>query len=477
MQTFYFYDTETSGTSSSGSRIMQFAGIRTDEKLNPLGDPDDILIQLPNDILPDPDAVLIHGLTPQQVNADGITEAEFCQYFQQNIATPNTIFIGFNNIRFDDEFIRYTMYRNFYEPYEWHYKDGRSRFDLMDMLRMMRALRPEGISWPFSDDGKPTVRLEAMTAANGLDHQNAHTALADVKATVEVAKLVKKNQPKLFDYLLKMRSKEEVEKLVESSDLFIYTSGKYSNEFLKTTIAAMLYKNPNRAASLVYDLRYDPTPYLAMTPAEIADLWNKKYEPGGDRLPVKSLQYNRCPAVAPIAVLDAGSQKRIGLTVKNAKNNLIKLQKHPEFAQNVAKALGIMDTDQASMSLGYENDDVDKMLYSSFWNQQEKYALKMVREHPPAQLGELTNKINNKRMLKLLPLYKARNYSQFLSPEERDAWEVYRQEKLLMGKNGSKFASFANRLNQLLSQRSSARDHYLLTELQLYAESIMPDIN
>ena len=78
-QSFYFYDTETSGTRASSDWIMQFAGRRTSLTLEPIGEPDDILIQLPPDILPEPDAVLIHGVTPQQALQDGITEAAFCK--------------------------------------------------------------------------------------------------------------------------------------------------------------------------------------------------------------------------------------------------------------------------------------------------------------------------------------------------------------------------------------------------------------
>jgi exodeoxyribonuclease-1 len=264
-QTFYFYDTETSGRFPSSSRVMQFAGIRTDTDLNIIGEPDDILIKLSPDILPEPDAVLVHGVSPQQTLMDGITEAEFSRYFQDEIATPETVFIGFNSVRFDDEFMRYMMYRNFYEPYEWQWKDGRSRWDLMDALRMMRALRPDGIKWPVGEDGRPTVKLTSMTEINGLDHENAHTAIADVRATVDLAKLVREKQPKMFDFLLSIRGKRDAAKIIESGVPFVYTSGKYSGDHLKTTLVYMLLKNPRRDAAVVYDLRVDPTPFFAMT--------------------------------------------------------------------------------------------------------------------------------------------------------------------------------------------------------------------
>ena len=177
VNSFYFYDLETSGISPRSGRIMQFAGIRTDSSLKPIGEPDNILIKLSDDILPEPEAILITGITPQQTQSDGITEAEFASYFMNEICRPGTIFVGFNNVRFDDEFIRHTLYRNFYDAYEWCWKDSRSRWDILDVVRMTRALRPDGINWPFAPDGKPANRLELLTSVNKLDHKHAHDAL------------------------------------------------------------------------------------------------------------------------------------------------------------------------------------------------------------------------------------------------------------------------------------------------------------
>ena len=102
--------------------------------------------------------------------ADGISEAEFTKIFNGEISTAGTTFVGYNNVRFDDEFIRYTNYRNFFDPYEWHYKDGRKRWDLLDVVRMSRALRPKGINWPVDQDKIPINRLTDITFANGIDH-------------------------------------------------------------------------------------------------------------------------------------------------------------------------------------------------------------------------------------------------------------------------------------------------------------------
>ena len=263
--TFYFYDLETSGFNPRTARIMQFGGQRTDMDLKPIGQPSDILIKLDEDILPDPDAILVTGITPQKTLAKGISEAEFMKIFSSEIATSDTIFVGFNNVRFDDEFMRFLHYRNFYDAYEWQWKDGRGRWDLLDTARMTRALRPEGIKWPVNSEGIQTNNLGDIAILNKLSIANAHDALSDALTTIELARLLKNNQPKLFDYLLKMRKKENIAKLVKSGKPIIYTSGKYPSEFEKTTVVSVIANHPERQGVLVYDLRIDPRQFENMS--------------------------------------------------------------------------------------------------------------------------------------------------------------------------------------------------------------------
>ena len=207
-RTFFFYDLETSGLNAREDRIMQFAGWRTDMDLTPIDEPYNILVALNDDTLPSPDALMVTGITPQKTVNEGYSEAQFARILSDEIFTPDTIVVGFNNIRFDDEFIRHLLWRNFYDPYEWCWKDGRSRWDMLDVVRMTRALRSEGISWPLDDAGEPTNRLELITRENGIAHKNAHDAMSDVDALIDVTKLIRNKQPQLFEYLLKMRDKK-----------------------------------------------------------------------------------------------------------------------------------------------------------------------------------------------------------------------------------------------------------------------------
>jgi exodeoxyribonuclease-1 len=472
MTSFYFYDLETTSGSPRTGRIMQFAGQRTDKNLKPVGEPENILIKLADDVLPEPDAILVHGITPQKTLEEGLTEAEFVKYFQDNVAVTGTIFVGFNNIRFDDEFIRRICYRTFYDPYQWHWSDERSRWDILDPIRMMRALRPEGMKWPFVD-GRPSVKLELMARENGLLHENAHDALSDVVALIELAQKFQSSQPKLFNYLLSARDKKKVAKLVLSGDPLVYTSGKYSSEYEKTTIVQTLIKHPRRDSAVVYDLRANPTEWLLKTVDELVVHWQVRYGDDMKPLPVKVLQFNHCPAIAPISVLDDESSKRIKIDMKKILVNQKILSEHPEFIERIADALDTIENKrQTSLDL---DTQVDDQLYDGFWGEKDQSELAEVRRAKPENLNNLSKDISNKRIREMIPLYIARNYPKKMTPEEIEAWESHKRNAFYgKGDNGA-YTKFSKRMAELRKTRTDKKSDYLLTELQLYVESILPE--
>lgn len=465
MQTFFFYDLETSGLNPRFSRIMQFAGIRTDQNLKPIGEPINVLVRLSDDVLPDPGAIQVTGITPQSTLADGLSEPEFCKLLMDEVFTPGTTTVGFNSVRFDDEFIRHTLWRNFYDPYEWAWSEGRSRWDMLDVVRMMRALRPEGIQWPVDDTGKAVNKLELIARENDLIHTKAHDALSDVEALIGVASLVKTNQPKLFDYLLGMRDKKKVTKLVnlENPEPFVYSSGRYDGEFEKTTVAFPLAPGAKPGSILVYDLRYDPTPFLNASPTALASILfadrEARQADGFQRLPVKELSFNKCPAIAPLGVLRKEDQERLSLSTDKIHAHIDILSKNTAFAGAVREAFEMREPYQNS-------SDVEAQLYDGFINDKDKVKIAAVRAADETTLADFHPSFIDDRLTELLFRYKARSFPKSLSEEESRAWEKFRYEKLK--------TQLPIYMEQLQKMASYSRDTYLLEELQLWAESIVP---
>ncbi len=437
-KTFFFYDLETSGLEPREDRIMQFAGQRTTLDLEPIGDPVNVLVKMTNDALPSPAAIMVTKITPQDTLREGMSEAEFCKYVTDEIFTPNTIALGYNTVRFDDEFMRATLWRNFYDPYEWQWKDGRSRWDMLDVVRLTRALRPEGINWPFTEDGKPTNRLELLTKLNGLSHEHAHDALSDVYATIAVAKMLKEKQPKLFDFLFKMREKNAVKKLVnlDNKQPFVYASGRYSSEFNKATVAFPLTSGRN-GNILVYDLRYP-------------------LDGSCDFPVVKELCFNKCPAVAPLSVLDNNDGwKKIGLTREQIEQNLKTLLDHPEFAE--------------AMRSQYENrpeypkaPEPEMAIYDGFLNDRDRNKVANVRNADEQKLADFHPEFDDERLPELLLHYKGRNYPKSLSEQETKKWEEFRKSRL-----ERQAAKFLEELNKFYE-----KDEFIGEELKLYFESL-----
>lgn len=458
---------------------MQFAGQRTDLDLNVIGEPHNMLIKLTEDVLPDPAAILVTGITPQQTQAEGITEEAFLRQFNDEVAIPGTIFVGFNSVRFDDEFMRYSLYRNLYDPYQWQWKDERSRWDLLDVVRMTRALRPEGIVWPVDEDNKSVNKLTMLTAANKLDHANAHDALSDVLATIDLARLLRDKQPKLFNYLLSMRDKDKIKELVRPNQKFVYSSGKYPAEFEKTTIVTTVAEHPQGGA-LVYDLRHDPTPFLKMSVDELVEAWQWRpidpTQPERLRLPIKTLKFNRCPAVAPLSVIqtDSETQQRLKLDMKTIEANAAKLSSATDWPKRLEAAREELDAKQAARwQTGDES--VDAQLYDGFFNGADQQVMQKLHAASPDELGDFASAFGDARLRELVPLFKARNYPDYLTEEEHEQWEAFKTNQLLSGGSESRLAKFFETLGEMSKQKDLSDEHkYLLEELRLYGESITP---
>jgi len=373
-----------------------------------------------------------------------MSEAELAKYLYEEVFTPETVALGFNTVRFDDEFLRHLFWRCFYDPYEWQWRDGRSKWDMLDMVRMCRALRPEGIEWPVDREGRETNRLELLTKLNKLEHGSAHDALSDVNATIAVAQMIRQKQPQLFDWLFKMRDKKELQKMInlDFKKPFVYVSGRYASEHHKATVAFPIAPGRNGNV-LVYDLRYDLDEVLTGTKSS-------------SLFPVvKELHFGRCPAVAPLSVLDsAGGWERIGLSKEQVERNLEKVLGRPELAERVRGEAEEREWPAAV--------DVESALYEGFLDGKDRVRCEAVRGAGERKLADFVPEFDDERLPTLLVHYKGRNYPKALAEGEAAEWEKYRAERL--GRQASKF----------MAELGAVRDEFIREELQLWYQGLMP---
>ncbi|MGP3592908.1 exodeoxyribonuclease I [Vagococcus sp. WN89Y] len=466
--TFLFHDYETFGTSPALDRPAQFAAIRTDADFNIIGEPEVFYCKPADDYLPQPEAVLITGITPQIARARGDTEAEFARRIHALFTVPNTCVVGYNNVRFDDEVTRNIFYRNFYDPYAWSWQNHNSRWDLLDVMRACYALRPDGIEWPENEEGLPSFRLEHLTKANGIEHSNAHDAMADVYATIAMAKLVKTKQPKMFDYLFSHRSKHKLSALIDIAQMkpLVHVSGMFGAWRGNTSLVAPLAWHPeNRNAVIMVDLAGDMSPLLEL---DADALRERLYTPKaslGERaaVPVKLVHLNKCPVLAQGNTLRPEDAQRLGIDRQLCLDNLQILRNNPQVRE---KVLAIY----AEAEPFVPSENVDAQLYNGFFSDADRAGMNIILKTEPRNLPTLGVTFADGRIEKLLFNYRARNFPGTLDESEQQRWLEHRRNVF----TAEYLQNYADELQALFVQHDGdSEKQALLKALYQYAQEIV----
>jgi exodeoxyribonuclease-1 len=467
----YWHDYETFGVDPRRDAPAQFAGLRTDLDFNVVGGPMVLYCRPPTDRLPAPEACLLTGITPFVALAEGICEADFIRAIHGELAKPGTCGLGYNTLRFDDEVTRNTLYRNLYDPYEREWKSGNSRWDIIDMVRLAAALRPEGIEWPVDAAGRPCFRLELLTQANNISHTGAHDALADVHATIALARLVKHCQPRLYDFVWRHRGKHEAADLLKlgSFEPVLHVSEKYPAERGCIAVVVALARHPvNHNEIAVFDLSADPRPLLDLDAEEIRKrLFTRVADlpEGMGRIPMKTVHINRCPILVPMNTLRTTDAERLSIDLSLCFRHLELIKNGKDLVNKLAAVF----TKPAGLA---EPDDPDLMIYSGgFFNGADKQKLARLRDMGPSQLALTNPSFDDPRLPEMLFRYRARNWPESLTTEEHDRWERFRLSRLNgIGGGGGEYEE---RLAQLEIQAGlESKDKDTIAQLREWGRAV-----
>jgi len=468
---FYWFDYETFGIHPGRDRPAQFAGLRTDTDLNPIGDKLVIYNQLTEDYLPDPGAALVTGISPATIAQHGLREHEFIKRIKQQLSYPGTCNVGYNNIRFDDEFTRYTLFRNFYDPYEHEWRDGNSRWDLLDVVRLTRALRPEGICWPHHADGSASNRLEDITQANALSHEQAHDALSDVYATIDVARLIRRHQPRLFDYTFNHRDKLKLARILNLREqrAVIHVSGMIPSAFGHTAIVMPIAQHPtNKNGIIVLDLRQNPSELANLSPAEIS---LRIFSPSTEldatqtRLGIKTVHLNKSPIVVPLSTMDKDAETRLEIDKNQCLAHREQVLGYTDLAARVVQAL--------QSKIPASGNNVDISLYGGgFFSSADKKRFERIRNSNPQDLATLNQPYDDKRVEEMLFRYRARNFPESLQKHEQARWAEHCSESLF-GKDTTGRSAHDNFVEQMNNLEWPIDKQALRQELQDHANELV----
>jgi exodeoxyribonuclease-1 len=465
--TFYWHDYETWGLSPSLDRPSQFAGIRTDMDFNVLNEPDMFYCRLSDDYLPNPEPAIITQITPDITQAEGLLEFEFANRINHQFSQTNTCVVGYNTIRFDEEFSRNLFYRNFFDPYEYTWKNSSSRWDIIDLVRATYALRPDGIEWPKNEQGLPSFRLELLTQANGISHEHAHDVTSDVFATIAIAKLIKQKAPKLFNYYFELRNKNKVKALIDIDQLtpLVHVSGMFGSARGNTSLVAPIVWHPtNTNAVAVVDLMQDPSPLLELSADEIRERLYTKRDELGDKLPIplKLVHINKCPFLAIEKTLLAENAERLAIDRQTCLDNLNILKNHPQLADII---LEVFSTDRVFDNKG----NVDAMLYDRFFSYDDKREFNKIHKASPEKLASLNLSVSDKRFEDLFFRYRARNFPKTLTNDEQKQWTDHCQSVLVPA-----VSDYFTKLDSFSEQyKGDEKNLKIITSLRKYAKKTL----
>jgi exodeoxyribonuclease-1 len=427
-QTIYWYDLETTGIDPARDRAIQFAGVRTNMDLDVIGAPTSFFCYPGDDVIPSPDAMLVTGLKMSWLRDNGLHETEFIDLIHREFAEPQTCVAGFNSIRFDDEFVRHILYRNFIDPYAREWQGENSRWDLIDALRMAQALRPEGINWPRNESGDPTFRLELLSAANDISHESAHEATSDVLATIGMARKLKEAQPRLFEFLFNLRSKKTVLGQVYplGKSAIVHASSMYSAARNCLAVVLPLCQHPRNTNGIIcFDLAEDPTDLIEAGVEELHRRIFSKSDALDDdetRIPLKTIHVNRAPAIAPLVTLRDADAARLSIDVSACKANMKALQTSSGVVEKIQDAFQMTEFEKT--------EDPDLMLYQGdFFSNRDRTAMSSLREMDPKGLGDVDSVFDDTRVAEMIFRYRARNYPGSLSADEQHTWSDYRRDR------------------------------------------------
>ena len=475
MRSFLWHDYETFGANPRCDRPSQFAAIRTDAELNEIEPPIELFCTPTPDYLPQPQACLITGITPQHCLQYGIPEYQFAQRIEQAFSQPGTVGTGYNSFHFDDEVTRFLFWRNLIDPYAREWQNDCGRWDLLNVMRAAYALRPEGIVWPVNGEGRTSFKLEHLSAANGLAHTHAHDAVSDVRATIALARLLRQHQTRLYDFCLELRHKATVAAQISLHEPrpFLHVSGMVPAERGCLMLAWPLAAHPfNKNEVIVWDLAYDPEELFTLDADSVRTRLFSKTEDlpaGQSRLPIKSIHLNRAPIViGQTKTLSPAQAERWDMNLDAQLRHAETLRLAPKLDalwQEVYRPRPVVDT------------DIEQALYNGFINNEDRRTLQKLSLLEGEALMHNRPVFADARLPELLFRYRARNFPQHLSPEEQARWQQHCKNRLFHGGDGLlTLQSFSDEIDQL-AETANERDEAILADLYDYASDIAPTGN
>src|SRR6266436_1840422 len=290
---FVFYDTETTGTNTSFDQILQFAAIRTDDQLDEL-EAFEIRSRLLPFIAPSPGAMRANRVTVHQLTDETLpSHYEMVRRIRQILLTWSpSVFVGYNSISFDEHLLRQAFYKTLHPLYLTN-TNGSLRCDAMRLLQAGSVFAPDAIAIAIGENGKSTYRLDRLAPANGFEHDHAHDALADVRATIHLCRLLMHRAPEVWTSAIRLSRKHAIIDFAATAPFFCLTDFYWGRTY--SWIVSMIGSNGDNSNEIyVYNLAVDPERLTGLSDPGLSSRLARRTKP------IRRIRANAAPILSSL---------------------------------------------------------------------------------------------------------------------------------------------------------------------------------
>jgi len=418
---FVFYDTETTGTDTTFDQILQFAAIRTDSDLNELDRFETRCRLLPH-VIPAPGALLATRVTPAMLTDPSLpSHYEMMVQIAEKLRTwAPGIFTGYNTLAFDEPLLRQAFYQTL-QPVYLTNTNGNQRADVLRLAQATAALAPNAMAVPISAKGKPTLRLDTLAPANGFAHENAHDALADVEATIYLARLIRDRAPAVWSSLLPLVDKGEVAARLRSSEPKCIVEYHMGVPSVRAVVGCGHHpKNPTM--QVAFDLRRDPAEVVDLSEDDLVE------ELKGPNRALRTVYSNKMPAVVDLSLV-GDLQGALGLSKAEVVRRAAVVAADGQFAARVGVAM------QQRYPPFEPAQAVEGRMYEGFPSRVDEARMQAFHAAGWAERAEIAETIEDERSRELARRIVFHEQPGTLQPERRQMLEVWLQNRL-QGRDG-----------------------------------------
>ena len=291
---FVIYDVETTGLNRRFDQILHFAAVRTDDTLSPTATIEVRSRLLPY-VVPSPKALLLTRTSLRDItDPHRPSHYEMVREIQRTLAAWSpALFLGYNSIRFDEEFLRQAFYQCLHPTFLTN-TNNNARADVLNMMRALACLRPGVLQVPRDPEGRQVFRLADLAAANGFASAGAHDAMRDVELTLQLCQRVREGAPDIWSSFMRFASKQAVIAFIREEPAFGYFDNFEGTRSVRP-LTRIGISPLDANVHYCLDLTHDVDALRRLTDSELGEAVRARF-----RSPIRRLKVNASPFVAPL---------------------------------------------------------------------------------------------------------------------------------------------------------------------------------